>query len=224
MKRKMYLAFSVSFLLPVRPWHEHTDRGWNSGFWWSVGNNSNDDYKMLWKWTFDYLTRTKNVHNLIWAYSPDLHHLCWNEAGIDKYVYMNAWPGDEYVDILGLDAYETAYSNFDASVANVVNHALSLAEEKGKPFAITETGLSNNNPGHPKYGYNQRWWTEKLYPLLNGKKVSYALVWRNDGYPTNGGFPEYYNAFPGCYSADDFLVFAGKNDMLLENDLDNMYE
>lgn len=220
------LKTSDGTLIPVifRPWHEHTDRAYGSGFWWSVGNNSNDNYRLLWQMTFDYLTGTKGVHNLIWSYSPDLHHLCWNESGLDKYVYMNAWPGDAYVDILGLDAYQTAYSNFDASVANVVNHALSLAEEKGKLFAITETGLSNNNPGHYKYFYNEHWWTEKLYPLLSGKKVSYAMVWRNDGYPTDGQFPEYYNAFPGSYSAEDFLVFAGKNDILLEDDLGNMYE
>ena len=220
------LKTSDGTLIPVifRPWHEHTDRAQGSGFWWSVGNNSNDNYKLLWQMTFNYLTRTKGVHNLIWAYSPDLHHLCWNESGLDKYVYMNAWPGDAYVDILGLDAYQTSYSNFDASVANVVNHALSLAEEKGKLFAITETGLSNNNPGHYKYYYNEKWWTEKLYPLLSGKKVSYAMAWRNDGYPTDGQYPEYYNAFPGCYSANDFLVFAGKGDILLEDDIDNMYK
>ncbi|MBQ8838438.1 MAG: hypothetical protein IJ005_03870 [Bacteroidales bacterium] len=220
------LKTSDGTLIPIifRPWHEHTDRAYGSGFWWSVGNNSNDSYKLLWQTTFDYLTNIKGVHNLIWAYSPDLHHLCWNESGLDKYVYMNAWPGDAYVDILGLDAYQTAYSNFDASVANVVNHALSLAEERGKLFAITETGLSNNNPGHYKYFYNEHWWTEKLYPLLSGKRVSYAMVWRNDGYPTDGGFPEYYNAFPGSYSADDFLEFSAKNDILLEDNLPELYK
>ena len=220
------LKTSDGTLIPVifRPWHEHTDRGQGSGFWWSVGNNSRESYIELWKMTFDYLTVTKGVHNLIWAYSPDLHHLCWNETGLDKYMYMDAWPGDEYVDILGLDAYQTAYSNFDASVEGVVGHAAGIAQEKGKLFAITETGLSNNNPGHYKYFYNEHWWTGKLYPLVSGRRVSYVMVWRNDGYPVDGQFPEYYNAFPGSYSTDDFLVFAGKDDVLLENDLGDMYE
>lgn len=213
-------------LIPVifRPWHEHTDSGQGSGFWWSVGNNSNDSYKQLWQLTFDYLTNSKGVHNLIWTYSPDLHHLCWNETGLDKYVYMNAWPGDDYVDILGLDAYQTAYSNFDASADSVVDYAADLAEEKGKLFAITETGLSNNNPGHYKYFYNHYWWTNKLYPLLEDNSVSYVMVWKNDGYPVSGGYPEYYNAFPGSYTSDDFLVFVGEEDVLLENDLPNLYE
>lgn len=213
-------------LIPIifRPWHEHTDRGQGSGFWWSVGNNSNDSYKLLWQMTFNYLTETKGVHNLIWAYSPDLHHLCWNETGIDKYVYMNAWPGDNYVDIMGLDAYQTAYSNFDASASNVVNYVADLAEEKGKLFAITETGLANNNPGHYKYFYNQQWWTNKLYPLLDGNNVAYVMVWKNDGYPISGGFPEYYNAFPGSYTSDDFITFASKEDIILENELSNIYD
>ena len=28
----------------------------------------------------------------------------------------------------------------------------------------------------------------------------------------------------GCYTSDDFTVFAGKEDVLLENDLPNLYE
>ena len=213
-------------LIPIifRPWHEHTDNARGTGFWWSVGNNSNDSYRLLWQMTFEYLTINKGVHNLIWAYSPDLHHMCWNEVGLDKHVYMNAWPGDGYVDILGLDAYHTSYSNFDISAADVVCHAASLAEDKGKLFAITETGLSNNNPGHYKYLHDSSWWTNRLYPLIKDIPVSYVMVWRNDGYPVDGGFPEYFNAFPGSYSTEDFLDFVGKNDILLENDLPSLYQ
>lgn len=195
-----------------RPWHEHTDRGRGSGFWWSVGNNSNDSYKKLWQMTFEYMTTTKGLHNLIWAYSPDLHHLCWDDEGYNKYVYTWAWPGDGYVDILGLDAYHTGSSNFDSKASVVADYAISLAVEKGKIFAVTETGLLNND-------WDNYWWTGRLYAkLIAGKKVAYALVWRND-------YPDYYfNAFRGCCSANDFLDFVGKDDVLLENELDDLYK
>ena len=127
-------------------------------------------------------------------------------------------------DILGLDAYHTSYSNFDLSAADVAFHAAEIAEGKGKLFAITETGLSNNNPGHYKYLHDSSWWTDRLYPLIKDIPVSYVMVWRNDGYPVDGGFPEYFNAFPGSYSTDDFLAFVGKEDILLESDLPNLYQ
>lgn len=214
-------------LIPIlfRPWHEHTDRGVGSGFWWSVGNNSNEEYVALWRYTYDYLVNTKGLKHLLWVYSPDLHHLCWDEYGTnDKTVYLHAWPGDEYVDIMGLDLYQTPWSNFDAKAAEVVNYALSLAAGKDKLFAITETGFANNNPSHGKYGSNQYWWTQKLLPLFKGKKVSYVMSWRNDGYPDAGGqYPEYYGPFRGSYTEDDFKNFAADPAVILENDLPVMY-
>ncbi len=194
-----------------RPWHEHTDRGHGSGFWWAVGNNSDESFTKLWKMTYEYMTITKGLHNLIWAYSPDLHHLCWDENWNNKYVYMWAWPGDAYVDILGLDAYETSTSNFDSRAGLVADYAISQADARGKIFAVTETGILNNST-------QPYWWTNKLYGLVGGRKTAYVMVWRNDWNDY------YYNAFRGCCSADDFLTFASKDDILLENELKNIYK
>ena len=203
-----------------RPWHEHTDTGKGSGFWWSVGNNSREDFIALWHMTFRYLTEEKGLHNLLWAYSPDLHHLCWDREGIDKYMYMDAWPGDGYVDILGLDAYETPWSNFRTKASEIVAYSCQLAAEKGKPFAITETGFANNSPEHQKYGTDPKWWTERLYPLVSGRKVSYALIWRDDAYPAPGeAYPEYYGGFIGSWSCSDFVDFVSKPDILLNADI-----
>lgn len=213
--------------IPViwRPWHEHTDSGKGTGFWWSVGNNSREDFIALWHMTYNYMTEQKGLHNLIWAYSPDLHHLCWGQPGIDKYMYLDAWPGDEYVDLMGLDAYETPWSNFRTKALEIVDYALSLAQEKGKPFAITETGFANNSPEHDKYGHDPRWWTEQLYSLTHGKKVSYVLIWRDDAFPAAGEpYPEYYGGFLGSYSQQDFVEYVNKEDILLEKDLSRMYK
>ena len=43
---------------------------------------------------FDYFSKTKNLHNLLWVYSPD------HGAKVASY-----YPGDRYVDVVGLDAY-----------------------------------------------------------------------------------------------------------------------
>lgn len=208
-------------IVPVifRPWHEHSDTGKGSGFWWSIGNNSIEEYISLWKMTYNFFVGQKGIKNMLWAFSPDLHHLCWDESWNNKTAYMNAWPGDEYVDILGLDAYETPWSNFASKADEVVEYVYRLSIQKKKFFAITETGFANNSPEHQKHGFNAQWWTKRLYPLTHGRKVSYVLIWRNDSFPTDGKFPEYFGPFPGCYSANDFIEYASKKDILFEKDL-----
>ncbi len=44
---------------------------------------------------FNYMTKTKNLHNLLWIYSPD--------QGPGNYSMY--YPGDDYVDIVALDVY-----------------------------------------------------------------------------------------------------------------------
>jgi mannan endo-1,4-beta-mannosidase len=44
---------------------------------------------------FNYMTKTKNIHNLLWIYSPD--------QGPGNYSLH--YPGDDYVDIVALDVY-----------------------------------------------------------------------------------------------------------------------
>ena len=67
-----------------RPLHEGAD-GW---FWWSSGGA--ECYKKLWKLMYETFAKKHGLHNLIWIYSGT--RLEW-------------YPGDEYVDIAGIDLY-----------------------------------------------------------------------------------------------------------------------
>lgn len=57
--------------------------------------------------------------------------------------------------------------------------------------------------------------------VIEDQPVSFVLVWRNGDFPRNGG--HYFGAFRGCYSEEDFLDFVAKKQVLLENDLPDMY-
>ncbi|MCX6345539.1 MAG: glycosyl hydrolase [Armatimonadetes bacterium] len=72
--------------IPVlwRPLHE-AEGGW---FWW--GAKGPESYIKLWKIMFDRLTNHHGLHNLIWV------HNC---------VKQEWYPGDAYVDVVGVDAY-----------------------------------------------------------------------------------------------------------------------
>lgn len=207
------LKSSDGELIPLifRPWHEHT----GAGFWWGKGNASQSEFVALWKFTVEYLRDTKGLHNLIWAYSPDMIHLSSRED------YLEYWPGDDWVDILGLDAYDREGADYGHKGLQLVRMSTVIAAEKNKPFAITETGLENNNPEESKYS-NKNWWTQMLYKLIDHQPVSFALIWRNGDLPKDGG--HYFNAFRGCYSADDFVEFSKKDWVLFENDLPDMYK
>ena len=86
--------------LIFRPLHEAEGGGGekNSWFWW--GKSGSAVYKELWKLTYETLTETYGLHNIIWE---------WN-----SYAYstsQNWYPGDEYVDIIAYDKYNcTDYS------------------------------------------------------------------------------------------------------------------
>lgn len=70
-----------------RPLHE-AEGGW---FWW--GAHGPEPFKQLWRLMHDRLTHVHHLHNLIWVYS-------------DTQSLSPAWyPGDDVVDIVGVDAY-----------------------------------------------------------------------------------------------------------------------
>lgn len=180
--------------IPVifRPWHEHT----GSWFWWGRDLCTAEQYKSLWIMTHDYLAGEKGLKNLIWAYSPN--------TGVDAEGYMERYPGDGYVDILGFDCYEFHDGNSPLEKSNEaymeqlrtsLAFISELGKEHGKIIALTETGFE----GIPF----PQWWTEVLYPSIKDYPVAYALTWRNAcDRPAH-----FYGPFKGAACEEDFIRF-----------------
>lgn len=190
--------------IPVifRPYHEHT----GSWFWWGSSHCTPDEYKEFWRMTVDYMIKKKKVHNLIYAYSTDNFR---NEEH-----YLERYPGDAYVDLLGFDTYHRnaplSDSSFMANAKRMVGTIKKLGIEKNKLFAITETGLEKVT--------EPEWWTKILYPIIEESTLSYVLVWRN-------GRPDHFYApFKGHESEADFIRFYNKPATLFEKDVKNLYK
>lgn len=98
-----------------RPFHEMN----GSWFWW--GGKDPQQYKNLWIYTFNYLTQTKGLHNLLWVYSSN--------GDLD----LTYYPGSQYVDVVGVDLYGTGSA---ISKVSGYDQLTSL----GKPFGLTEWG------------------------------------------------------------------------------------
>ena len=198
-------------LIPVvfRPLHEHT----GSWFWWGRDHVSPEDYKKIWRYTVDHL-RSKGANNLLVAYSTDRF--------ISREDYLERYPGDDYVDIVGFDLYhrptidptvsspapDTAFIN-DAK--RMVETVRQIGQEKEKVWAFTETGLEMLPLSN--------WWTNTLLPVVENSGLSYVLVWRN-------GRPDHYYApYPEQKSAEDFREFYNRKDVFFMQDVDarNIY-
>ena len=178
-------------VIPVvfRPFHEMN----GSWFWWGGDNVTPEDYKQLWRET-QQLLKQNGVHNLLYAYSPNTIS---SEEDFERY-----YPGDQYVDILGVDIYNhSGNENF----TKTLKHNLEIVRKKAvlanKPFALTETGNTN-------FGEDPHWWTQTVYPGIKDSGAAWFLLWRN-ARPSH-----YFATYPGEISAEDFKEFAEFEEIL----------
>ncbi|NHF59543.1 beta-mannosidase [Flavobacteriaceae bacterium TP-CH-4] len=177
-----------------RPYHEMN----GSWFWWGKGHCSTQEYTALWRQTFHLLTNEFDVHNLLYCYSPNLL--------MHKKDYLKYYPGDAYVDVLGIDVYQHINNTlFKRHLKKDLRLLKKIAEEKDKPFALTETGLE-------KIG-KKNWFTKVLHPLLVNSGISYAVVWRNDS-PGH-----HYAPYPEHPICKDFITYAAFVEVLFLKDI-----
>ena len=119
---------------------------------------------------------------------------------------MKYYPGDNYVDILGIDIYDfNNQEDYIQSVVNDLNVVRSIATERNKLYAFTETGLEKIP--------NQKWFTEVLYPNIENSGISWILFWRN------ARVDHHYLPYKGHQSADDFKKFGNLPKALFLNDV-----
>ncbi len=161
----LHLRDDSGALVPVifRPWHEHN----GDWFWWGVPHHCTpEEFTALWRLTVDYLRVEKKVHNLLYAWSPN-----WSR----KDEYFIAYPGDNYVDILGLDAYAPSLEPVLPELRTLVERA----EARGKIPALTETGYPN---GLSKCRKPRPFTKLLLTPLRDdptARRIAWMMLWRN---------------------------------------------
>jgi len=213
---KTYLDKLADFLLglkteddtyiPVlfRPFHEHT----GSWFWWGKDLSSVDDYKALWRFTVDYLQKEKNIHHLLYIYSTDRFKT--------EEDYLERYPGDDIIDILGFDLYDRG-PDYPKVLKNCAEKVTQLAKEKNKIATVSETG--------GPVAENTTWWTETLLNTLKPFDLSYVLVWRNP-YGGKGAGHGAFAPYKGSPDAENFVKFYNDPKTLFQGEVTkkNLYE
>ena len=182
-----------------RPWHE-MDGTW---FWWGSTCCTPEEFKELFRFTVEYLRNEKGLDQMLVAYSPDRNFYTREE-------YLTWYPGDEYVDVIGMDNYYDLYTEglLDEAVKKL-HIVIEYANEKGKVSALTESGYENIP--------DPTWYTSKLGRVLSDSivaaNISYALVWRNDP------LKHFFFPYPEHASAKYAKEFLSRKDVWLLNDL-----
>lgn len=209
----------LGFPLTFRPWHE-MNGGW---FWWGKDNCTPEEYIKLFKMTVDYM-RDAGLNNVLYVWSPDTK------------LTMEYYPGDDYVDILGLDIYEMGAVDYKPMemVVEELEKLTDYASEHNKVAAITETGLRIENGIYRYPEVNPQYWTNNiLKPIIHNPKLQ-RLVWVESWYSSDWGQnrkSQFYYPYIGIEkdytmgqaAIDDFVKFYNHPSTLFEDDLPNMY-
>lgn len=190
-----------------RPFHEF-DGHW---FWWGADYCSPQEFITIWRFMVEYLRDTKGVNNMLFAFSPDNSYT--TESG-----YLSRYPGDDYVDILGMDNYGD-FDNEGATGVEKANQKLQivsdLAKERVKIATLAETGYFVT-PGQNSPISN--FYSENLYNALtdNDIQIGYMMFWNNTR-------DTYCIPPPGQPDTNDFIDFANKPRSVLQDGLMDMY-
>lgn len=202
-----WLGFGKPVPIIFRPFHEMS----GFWFWWGDASTTPEEYKALWRFTVEYLRDEKGLHNLLYAYSPDVVE--------DEEEYLTYYPGDDYVDILGYDDYHTLGREGGVSaLAAQLRRLVEIARERNKIAAFTETGAEGVE--------DPNWFTGRLLAAIEadpvGQQIAYVLVWRNANRDDIPG--HFYAPHDGHPAAEDFRAFRQDPMVLFEDDLPDLYE
>ncbi|MDD2763522.1 MAG: glycosyl hydrolase [Opitutaceae bacterium] len=140
-----------------RPFHE-MNGGW---FWW--GKKDPAIFIRVWRHMFDYFTKAKGLDNLLWVYAPN--H---GDHTADYY------PGDGYVDVVGLDVYTDFVDPEHV-------HGYAEVARLPKPFAFSEYSARVPGKSPPPYDYRQ------FMPglMANFPRAIYFMNWNAKWSPAN---------------------------------------
>jgi hypothetical protein len=126
----------------------------------------------------------KKLHHLLYAYNTDRF--------TSREDYLERYPGDEYVDVMGFDIYQRGTNEaFVKDIGNMLTMLEAMAAEKKKIPALTEFGY-HNIP-------DSTWWTATFSQALSTHRIAWALAWRN-----GGGKAGVFVPYKGHTSAPDF--------------------
>lgn len=192
---------NIPFLF--RPLHEASGK-W---FWW--GAKGPEPCKALWRLMFNRLVNFHGLKNMIWVWTTDT-----------KTDFLDWYPGDEYVDILGADIY---VSNGDFSSQELTYNKIKENFQGKKLITLSENGPvpdpDNLLIDHSSWSWFMTWYGDFVHnpainPLSHWQKVmNHNYVITLDEMPDLKNYPLSIKNID--YQSDNFRVFVTHPDEFL---------
>lgn len=157
--------------IPVlwRPLHEaagNYDLYGPNGAWFWWGRGGAEPCKALWKLLYDRLVNVYGLNNLIWVWTVDVTKGCEDQ-------YLDWYPGDEYVDIVGVDIYE------DNTGAKERQHQALIDLTKGtKLVTVSECGNIPDPEKSFEAGHKWSWFMVWSSTDASGNPSLYSDGWQ----------------------------------------------
>jgi mannan endo-1,4-beta-mannosidase len=157
-----YMQILADAGVPVlfRPLHE-IDGGW---FWWT-DCNQHENTAQLYRILFDYMVNEREFHNLIWVYNTGLK-ICNEDDVASIEARKRFYPGDEYIDISGIDIYPNDWFGWADNKEDGYLEAFEIMSQvtPGKILALSECqGAPNPDviaDEGPMWLYFLPWWDD----------------------------------------------------------------
>ena len=165
--------------------------------------------KELWQALAEGL-KDEDVTNALLVYAPTVDSLTTEQK------YLEQYPGDDIIDVLGISYYcdapegdTTLVANYAAQLNRQLTMLTAIGKQHGKPIAVAETGYNGIK--------TDDWWTHTLATVLEKHPISYVLLWRNER-PDN-----FFVPYPGHMSTSDFVRFYNLPATLFRHDINGPY-
>ena len=190
----------LNFPVVLRLFHE-MDGGW---FWWGskATNHSTQLYIDFYKLTVDYVKNRTDL--VLFAWSPN------------RELNTSYYPGDAYVDIVGVDIYDTNGPTIKQSLIELTNFSLS----HNKVAALTEVGRNNFIANDPDF-----WSNTLLQSIKDGGssiKIAWVLGWFNAPWKSSQDDLFIPNSASNSSVKNDFIKFKNDPQTLFMEDVKSL--
>ncbi len=186
-----------------RPLHEAEGNGGLNGegawFWWSSAGA--EAYNNLWKLLYTTLTETYGLHNIIW----EQNLYTWSPESAQWYT------GDDYVDMVGYDKYNTVYNRNDGlsncpnedAISTVFYGLVDIVDNKklvAMPENDTIPNIENMQVEKAGWLYFCPWYGEHLMSEAFNYQDSLVKIYQSDYTITLDELPDWRT-----YSSGDVI-------------------
>ena len=185
----------------IRYGHE-CDGDW---FWWGRGWCTAEEFRRFSRMTADYLRQECGEGQILFAYTPDRTWRNFGNEGDFGNTFLAYYPGDRYVDVIGLDDYSIGQGSDEkveksfAETLRKLRLMTEFASRHSKITVVSEAGGQKKRDDFWQYVYRLM--------TADGVKLAFVNTWSG----TYGMLPD------TAESEKDELTFARRPETLMED-------